>query len=246
MNKAEVRELASAFKFVDDNGAELASLVDEERRPKVISLLQRFGECTIRITQRYQDFLETSTAIQNMGQLPNAEAGRFAQFRLVDRVEAFHQQIYAGLSYLIAILNFVAGSGKEPRYATTSNSKFLRQILEEFRSRSQIVDAINLLENSTAFRSKFVDHPAANIMQDWMTQDYFGKCYVIYFDPFDQEAESDYVGVPDPTSPKYRPPVGGKSFFVAPDPVDTFEAFNTLGRAALNRMIGQRKRVRNR
>jgi hypothetical protein len=52
------------------------------------------------------------------------------------------------------VLNFAAGR-KDPRYSLKSISAFLEQLKTE----SKVVDAIDAAEHSADFRSTFVDHP---------------------------------------------------------------------------------------
>jgi hypothetical protein len=166
------------------------------------------------------------------------------QLRLVDKVEAFHQHVYATLAVLALVLNHLR-TGSDQSYPIGSISAFLQALKErKFRYQAQHLDRVVVLERSIDFRSKYVDHPEKHQLHDWMTYGYRGKSHIIFFMPKGAEVawlgpEGDTVNL-DPFSPRFRPPVNcGDDFYVAPDVDIVFEAVQTIVAAALGtRPIG--------
>src|SRR5689334_18548500 len=104
------------------------------------------------------------------------------QLRFVDKMEAFHQHIYATLAVLALVLNQRRAKDGEQAYPVGSISRFLAALKErDFRYKDRFLDHVSVLERSADFRSKYVDHPERHQLHDWMTYRPDRYTYVIYF-----------------------------------------------------------------
>src|SRR5215208_5665424 len=158
MNLRRMRELSPTIDFMEEHWHELVAVVDEARRGKFTQALQRFGEGVHRLTFRHQEFISIATEIYRSNPSSGITANTpfaWQQLRLVDKIEAFHQQIYAVLSLLVLVMNRATSTEGQPRYSISSVKRFLEQLEEEFRYNSKVLDAINILKRSVEFRGKF-------------------------------------------------------------------------------------------
>jgi hypothetical protein len=157
------------------------------------------------------------------------------QLRFVDKIEAFHQHIYATLAVLALVVNHLRDEREKQLYPVGSISKFLAALKErKFRYKDRLLDQVAILEKSSDFRSKYIDHPDQHQLHNWMTHFYLNKYHVVYFltggDPADIHA-----GDPDPDSPDFHPPIGGLlGFYVSPDLDRTYDAMQRVVMAALS------------
>jgi len=212
----------------------LAGLEGRERQ-RGGEVLRRLSENLTRLTWRLDECKVVGAA------LPIAPDPSYSgppltelQLRFVDKVEAFHQHVYATLAVLALALNH----RKEPRakqpYPIGSISKFLDALKErDFRYKDRLLDQVTVLEKSADFRSKYVDHPEQHQLHDWMTMVYLGNYRVIYFIKRDDTVVYR-PGSSDPDSPDFRPPLGGvEEFYVSPDLDRTYDAVQRVIMGAL-------------
>lgn len=246
MDWATLYQLSPANRYLSENEHLIIGAAEEDRRESFAFALQQFSEAFTRLSFRNVDYHDASqriaASVRRQAASPRKpEEGHFLQLKVVDRLEAFHQQAYACLSLLVAVLN-EATSTRPPRWNISTNSGFLDQLRNAWRYQSQALKAVDSLDHSVSFRSKFVDHPQQNKSHNWLTSGYGDRQYVVYYRAVGNEVRLA-PGHPDPLHPAYRPPVScGDDFFVAPHPADTFETLYILTRHALPSLLERRRR----
>src|SRR5262249_6737183 len=134
------------------------------------------------------------------------------QLMLFDKVEAFHQHIYATLSTLSRVVNMMRDRSA-PQYPRGSNTDFLNALKKrDSRFATHYLGDIKQLRKSVDYRSKWVDHLDRSPLYDWYTTsppDARRKYVVLFkrkapgpvavrFEPFSRL---------NPHDPEYRPPM---------------------------------------
>jgi hypothetical protein len=216
---------------IERHSAALLAELDGDRERRLKDALLRLKESLVRLHWRYE---ECKAAARG---LPSERLGKKLpefQLRYVDKMEAFHQHVYATLAVLAMFLNQRPKRDGEQPYPAGSISKFLAALKErDFRYRDRYLDHVAVLERSADFRSKYVDHPEQHQLHDWMTFRPEGNTYVIYF-----IAKSNDLfwrgGGNDPFHPDFQPPVDcGDNFYVSPDVDRTYTAMQKVAIGAL-------------
>ena len=212
MNDVRVK---SFIKKIDQNWESLLKRVNVKKRDEVALTLQRLRENIERSSFRYGEYLLIE---RNVSSEKSSIPLRTRQLKLVDKTEAFHQQIYSTISVLILVLNHIKIDGVKEDHPINSVKRFLQFLKEKpYRYQSVLHDQVDTLLKSVDFRAKFVDHPQNHPVHDWMTYDYIKDTYLIYF--IKRGPEVYYMpGNPDPEAPDFLPPVNcGEDFFVSPN-----------------------------
>lgn len=156
------------------------------------------------------------------------------QLRLVDKIEALHQQIYVTLASLIKVVSYLGINGKKESIPIDSVRKFLLHLKERtFRYQSPVHVCIDELLKSEDYRAKFVDHPQQHKMHNWMTYIFvrngIDKCAIIYYPKYGSIPVYAPGPITDPYDPRYKPPLGGvKAYFISPDVDQTINAIFLL------------------
>lgn len=201
---------------------------------------QTFAEYFDRLEARYAEAsrVEVLTTVEHDFTMSDGRLLHEHQIELVDKTEAFHQQIYAALSAYRGLLLTTLPRSERDRLPKDSVSKLLRYVKERSNS-SVLQNHIVHLERSVDFRARFVDHPDQHVVHDWMTFRPLGRTVTVYFAPHfggatpEQEArlreqlrlQSEHNGFADPWSAYFHPPLACESFYVSPRVDDTFASF---------------------
>ena len=198
----------------EKNWENLVDHLDEQSREKVGLALHKLRESLSRLNYRYSEYETAQMNLYQAGE--NGEEPNFTicQERLVDRLEAFHQQVYSTISTLILVVNFLGVNG-EKNHPINSVKRFLEYIILNIPNDIEIENSIDELLASISYRAKFVDHPQQQKLHNWMTFGYRGEHFVIYYIPKGRE-----VYVHDnshPRDPNFKPPVNCEEFMVNPD-----------------------------
>lgn len=211
----------------------LKAITDDMKKNKAILALRHFTEHMDMLKNRLNEVLALETIIENIAD-DDIQAGKLhkAQLFLVDKVEAFHQQVYVVISALIAIHNHIGIKGIKQQHPIDSVTKFL-EFARQNSYKSALHDQLTLLQKSVDYRAKFVDHPQQHIMHDWMTYNFEGQNWVIYFLP---KSNNVYPIYPfHPSDPRFKPPVDcGSDFYVAPHPHLTYGAIQLTSHILLD------------
>jgi hypothetical protein len=227
--------MISAAETIQTNWDRLLSPLEGDQRSRKGEALRRLRENLIRLKWRY-DECRSASALPTAPPTPNYSGPNLdeLQLRFVDKVEAFHQHIYATLAVLALVLNHSRTKESTQTYPVGSISKFLMALKDRnFRYKDRYLVQVGILERSADFRSKYIDHPERHQLHDWMTYKYVDRVHVIYFIKRSQTV-SWLGGNPDPSSPDFRPPVGcGDDFYVSPDTERTYDAMQRVAIAAL-------------
>lgn len=211
--------------LIDKNWEKILKGYNDEKRKEVGMTLHRLKEAIIKLDYRY---FELISIVKTFDQLTNEEQGEplhYLQIAFVDKVEAFHQQVYATISTTMLVINHIGYKGKRINHPIDSVKKFLEYIKGEiFKYRSVLGDQIDILEKSRDFRAKFIDHPQQHQLHDWMTFRAEDGLYLIFF-----MRKGDEVYAIDPTihpfDPNFKPPVNcGEDYYIAPSEGKTLKA----------------------
>lgn len=220
----------NAILLINSNWEKIVKKFGKSRRDVIGLVLHRLRENLARMEFRYNGYSDIEKRIILVGSQKSKkskeESLSFLQLKLVDKVEAFHQQVYSTLSVLILFLtHFRIEDLKD--FPINSVKRFLEHVKKRIKCRSTLYEQIDLLERSIDFRSKFIDHPQQHAIHDWMTYGYLGKYYVIYFIRHGREVY--YREPKEPFEPDFQPPVNcKKDFYVSPDKDKTYKALHYL------------------
>lgn len=243
----KLRELSPVIDLIKARWDDLLACVTEQRRPSLAMRFHRLQENAARLVYRLDDFREAERQLDAEGaQGRYGEGHHYLQIRLVDRIEAFHQQVYQTISNLVMVPTFVGPEVMKRNYPIDSVQKFLTFLKEnEFRYSSKTLEQIDILLRSVEFRARFVDHPQQHQLHDWMTHNNLGKTTAIYFQP-DPSGVTAVLYMPDhrdPDDPNFRPAVDvGDNFYVAPSLQRTYDAFQAVSTALLRRVIEEHRK----
>jgi hypothetical protein len=235
--------MLTASDRVRQEWVEILSLYEEVRRGRIGEALRRLTENLRHLDGRYQDLKRASSEVQKW--VPGDDTSHplldDLQHQLIDRIEAFHQQVYSTLSTLTLVLQRMRDP-RTPMYPTDSMTKLLRRLKTDLSASPQCIDDISRLDESVTFRSKYVDHPASNPLYDWYTHGHKGETFLIFFKhpaPGSPLPEPPAPGEPNPfllhpRDPHFRPVVGCAEFMVAPDEDATYAAIQRVVSAAID------------
>jgi hypothetical protein len=210
----------------------VADLSDDKRRRTILAL-RRVRDNMIRLQDRYMALLATehgpSTTLTNR-QCESVDTLGNWQFEFVDTTEAFHQQVYSTVSTLIHVLNYIGIPGVDAQHPSRSVQKFLGFLSELPQFNDKFHEDIDAVLRSIRFRAEYIDHPQGSPACDWMTYNYSGTVYLIYFVP---KSDTPEVAVGDirrgdPNAPDFSPPVVCDQFYVSPMPDRVFEGVIAL------------------
>ena len=221
-------------RLIEKNWETLLKGLKGKRRDKVGLALHWLRENFIKLYYNYRDIEAVEKSLFKLPEEKMGEELHFLQILFVDRIEGFHQQVYATLSTLIAVLNHTGIKGIDSKdHPINSVKGFLEYLSKKFPYRGGLKDQITILEKSRDYRSKFIDHLQQHILHEWMTFGYNGEYYVIYFRSKGDEVYS-IRGDIDPMSPDFRPPVNcGDDFYISPDKKKTYKALVGLTKTLL-------------
>lgn len=204
-----------------------------------LTALQNFKEAFQRLGYRYDQVKNITETVNNISD--GEDEGMTlheAQIKLVDRIEAYHQQVYSVISGLSNLMNHFSLGGSKAEHPINSNKRFLEFLKENNRYRSQFVTAIDALMRSIDYRAKFIDHPQQHLTHDWMTFSTNEKSrndlYIIHFIKYGNEIYAP-GGNTNPEDPTFRPPINcGDDFYVSPNVYRTQEAMTHVVGKAIN------------
>lgn len=220
---------------IADNSENFLSKYNGSKKDNIAFVIRRLRESLIQINQRYKDYKNIETEIRNLHKPEDmGEKLHFLQLDLVNKVEAFHQQVYSTISVLILVLNFVGINNKRSNHPISSVSKFLDYLVKNvFSENPEILEQIEILKQSKDYRAKFVDHPQQHQLYEWSTYGYEDQVYIIYYKQLGNEIYA-IRGNPDPLSKDFIPPVNTDDFYVAPDKNRTFNAVEVIVSALID------------
>jgi hypothetical protein len=194
----------------------VADLSDDKRR-KAILALRRVRDNMIRLQDRYIALLATE-------QGPPANSADW-QYEFVDKTEAFHQQVYSTISTLIHVLNYVGIRGVNAEHPSRSVQRFLDFLTRLPQFNDKFREDVYAVLKSVQFRAEYIDHPQGRPAYDWMTYNYLGTAYLIYYAPTSDALKASAFDIEssDPTAPGFSPPIACDQFCVSPFPDRIFE-----------------------
>jgi hypothetical protein len=218
--------------------AAILAQYEEYRRRRIAGALRRLCENLRHLDGRSRDWW---TAAQALSQWDVSAQGvpTFDELQhiYVDRVEAFHQQVYSTLGAFAMALNRMRQKSA-PDYPPADNSKVLKRLENDFKDEPQLIQDLATLGDSREFRSKYVDHVATSTLLNWTTYGWEGRRYhILYSDlqPGEVPSPRPQPWDPDPRSPNFWPPIECGEFKVAPDEIATYEALQRVVIAAIQR-----------
>lgn len=222
------------IKLIDMNWEKLLVNLDEKKRNKVGLALHRLKESLKRLDCRYIEYYEVEKMIIFDSTGPRKINLSDLQLKLVDKVEAFHQQVYVVLSTLILAINYLGIRGKKEQHPINSISNFLKFVEKIFQYKNILLEQINNLKHSIEFRAKFIDHPQQHILHNWMTYGFQKECYIIYY--IEKSNKVFHRGKPyNPNESGFLPPVDcDNNFYVSPNKINTYKAVQYFVKYLLN------------
>ncbi len=202
--------------LIKTNWEKLLAGMDEAKRERYGLVLHRLMESLQGLKIRATDLVNVESKITSGG-----DVSHDLQVEYLNRVEGYHQQVYSTLSNLIMVANFYGIRGKKLGHPFSSVQSFLHFMKDKCeygnsRDKEHYAKMINTLERSVIFRSQQVDHPQQNKTQHWMTYDWNGKGYIIYYVPKSRNVYARGLAESDPDTPMFRPSVDCESFSVSP------------------------------
>lgn len=233
--RVETSLINNLLKDIDANWNELLKGFKDEKRDEVGMTFHRLKEALIKLDYRFSELYGITQVFDHLKGGEMGEPLHYLQIAFVDKVEAFHQQVYSSVSTLILVLNYLGYKGKQPIHPVNSVEQFLDYVKDkELKYRSALIDQIDILQKSRDFRSKFIDHPQQHQLHDWMTFRAEDGLYLIFF-----KRKGNEVYMIDPTKhpfdPDFKPPVNcGKDFYIAPSKEKTLKAIEVLVRHMLD------------
>jgi len=228
--------MQNSLKKIDNEFNNLLQKMKSKDDTKKAAYLHRFKESLIKLNGRYVELKSIQKQFDELKREEMGEELHYLQIAFVDKIEAFHQAVYTTISALIMVIKqFKSNQNTKNQIPIKSVKKFLTYIsTSQAKYQSVLIDQINILEKSRDFRAKFIDHPQQHLLHDWMTFNFLGKVYLIFFKASGQEI---YAINPDihPMSPRFKPPVNcGKNFYIAPNEDECFDAIQILLEHLLN------------
>lgn len=198
------------------------SQFSEEKRDKAMLSLKAFSEFFGRLHERFMILMEVEDELCSYNEkLINKIESRpldQIQMDMVDKTEAFHQQIYSTFSSFIKLLSLIQKDFIKKEHIR-SNQKFINYIKERFKD--SIKYDISPLEKSLKYRSTYIDHTSQIRHFDWMTYFTGQIAHVIYYEPDKNGDHQDITPYIDTggieTNFQLKTPVKVKSFFVTPN-----------------------------
>lgn len=223
----------TVIQAIKDNWENLLVDFEEEKRNRVGLTLNRLKENLVKVDFRFEDYKKIEQELFLLDKDPSSNPNygedlHYMQIKLVDRVEAFHQQVYSTLSVLAMVLTHLGFRINNQTPPISSIEKLLKALSDhKYKYSSVMQDQIYILEKSRSFRTKFVDHPQQHQIHDWYTYGFKGDYYLIFFI---RTGANVYVPVGDidPLSSDFKPPVDHSDFYVAPDKDRTQKALHKL------------------
>jgi len=205
--------------YIIDSWEKLLSDLDEKKREKYGLVLHRLMESLRGLELRAKELVDIERQIVNFDDTNNNLDN--TQINYLNKIEAYHQQVYATLSNLIMATTYFGIRGKKLDHPIGSVEKFLNFILKNITLDNLGHDGrfkitINVLIKSIIFRSKHIDHPQQNKTYHWMTYHFCCRCYIIYYIPKSRCVYAMDLNKADPESPKFKPPVDCDVFTVCP------------------------------
>jgi len=186
--------------------------------------VRTFNEFLLRLNKRASELLYFENLIFDQ---PKLELEKMTlkeiQMYFVDKTEGFHQHVYSVISAFAMLLNHIAPREFCQRIPIRKNGKFLKFLKNEY---PKLIDFIKILELSTSFRNKFIDHTQQHVLHDWMTYSYpennQAKAVVIYFiknsnNVYQREERN-------PFSLNFQPPINCKEHYISPYYKDVYKS----------------------
>jgi len=204
--------------FIKENWEKLLAGMSPEKREQYGLVLHRLIESLLGLKTRAQDLVKAETRMTNFDE--NNDNLNEAQIDYVNKVESYHQQVYATISSAILAANHFGIYGVKTSHPIRSVEKFLDYLINDFptgnRTHDNYLRSVAVtLKSSISFRAKYVDHPQQHPAQHWMTYNYAGKVCVIYYIPGSNNFITHNSSI-DPYDPKFAPPISCESFIVSP------------------------------
>lgn len=215
--------------LITKNWDRLISKLGPSKKNTIGLTLRNLQENLINLNVRYIEYFDIEKEIyaldQNKQKLSSkSKSLSTLQLNLVNKLEAFHQQVYSTLSSLIQVLVHLG----EKDIPIDSVSKFLDFVDRKIPYKSTLKTHIYNLKMSIDFRAKYIDHPQQHKLHNWMTYSYEDEFYVIYY--ISNSNKVYFRGEPyDPLDPEFVPPVDcDNNFYVSPNKIRIFKSLNYL------------------
>ncbi len=222
-------QIEKLLKTIEDRWKELLKKRKGQDLDQAGVTLHKLKEALIKLDYRYSDLVQVFPMFDSLTADEMGEPLHYLQVAFVDRVEAFHQQIYSTISTLILVLNHFKDDDKGSNHPIGSVKQFLDYIKDnKLRYRSTLINQVDCLQRSRDFRSKFIDHPQQHQLHDWMTFRAEDGIYLIFFV---RKGNEVYAINPiiHPFDPEFKPPINcGKDFYIAPSEKETIRAIVVL------------------
>lgn len=177
---------------------------------------QRFNEFLWRLDQRYQQLKAVESFIYHAEHANLTTQLQDVQLELVNRIEAYYQQLYASLSAFAMFISYTAPHPFKRGLPIGGIEDFLNFLGTKIEL--DIGHEIEELERARDFRARFIDHTQQHALHNWMTFTYptraGNECVVIYY--ISRGPEVYYRPHINPYAPDFEPPVNYQSFYVSP------------------------------
>ncbi len=204
------------YKFADFN---------DVKKSKINLSFLRFSEYITSVEKRKSEFESSMNKFietKSIGDSPNKHNEAFEervidfsflQLDIVNKIESFHQHVYATLSAFVMLLIQLLPRSLNSQIPINSINKFLK-FLKKTNLNELLKDDIDNLLNSITFRAKFIDHPQQHAAHNWMTWRAEEEIVILYFIPLftEEEIEKYYQKHKD----KATPPFEEKSMYISP------------------------------
>lgn len=190
----------------------------EDRWATVSAAVWAMAETLERLESRYFELVAAMHAISDAVLSDDEEELHALQLQLVDKTEAFHQHVYAGLSSFMRFAALVASHGAAKGIRFGSVDGFLRKA-QSLGLEEDCCAEIEVLRKSIEFRNKFVTHPQQSSVYTWFTFGMDGYQRVVYFIRGENATRRSIYRETqsiDPDGPGYAPPVACKHWFCPP------------------------------
>jgi len=197
----------------------LFSMANDNCKDKARLSLSRLYENLSRLEDRHHGYMKMENRMQDY----DKELQKL-QLNLVDKMEAFHQQIYSTLSVVVMVCNYIPVLGSTENHPKNSIQKFLSYIESNNYFREISIHTIEELLQSVKFRAFYIDHPQNKPAYNWMSFKFEEDIGIIYYTEYSNKCY--YRGYPvDPRDPDYMPPVDCRGeFVVSPHRKVTYDA----------------------
>lgn len=190
---------------------------------------RRLTEHILRVNIRYDDTMHAAKVMEEIYNPESNGNSHISQINLVDKIEAFHQQIYSALSAFVLMLNHYAPIQWKRDMPIKSIDRFLTFIHGKYNNQ-EFLDSLNYLNQSREFRAKFVDHMQQHIVHDWATVNANEVPMIVYY--ILAENEVDAVSCKMPGS-EYEFPIMCKQYYWSPPIPEVYKSFIFLMRTVL-------------